>query len=91
MEEKIKDLLEKVRSTMLYFENVNLVINGIEDKNWLAVTLKQRLKEYSNTCLADLLIFSDLCYQLVDCDDPDEMELILEAFTQMDEADNEEI
>lgn len=88
MNNTIKLLYDKTRSTMMDFEEVNKTINSIEDKNLLNIKLKERLKDYSNTCLSDLLIFNDFLYQLIDTADTDEMELILQEF-MLDGGDDE--
>jgi len=87
MEEKIKKLYSMVSSVMLQFDEVNKAINSIEDNNAFNILLKSRLKEYSNSALSSLLVFSDLTYQLLDTCDSDEMELILRAFDEFDEEE----
>jgi hypothetical protein len=85
MNEQIKILSEKLRSSMLDFEKINEVINGIPDKNIINIKLKQRLKEYSNQCLSDLLIFSDVVYQLLESSDNEEMHMLLEILDGADD------
>lgn len=87
MTHQIKKLYSNVNSTIQDFERIKELINSIKDDNTFNVMLKSKLKKYSNTCLADFLIFSDLIYQLLDTCNTDEMELILQAFS---EADDEE-
>lgn len=84
MKEKIKLLYEKTRSQMLEFEEVKKLINSIGDKNVITIKLKEKLKEYSNTALADLLIFNDMLYQVLEAGD--EIDLIFdELFSEGDD------
>ena len=85
MIDKIKLLYEKVRSSMLSYEEINKIINSINDTNILSVKVKERLKEYSNTVLADMLIFSDVLYQLLEAVDNDEMSLLLDELSGGDD------
>lgn len=86
MKEKIKTLYDKTRSAMMTFEEVNNIINSISDKNFLNTKLKERLKEYSNTCLSDLLIFTDVLYNLLEAGD--EIDLIFnDLFSEADDED----
>ncbi|MCB9207568.1 MAG: hypothetical protein H6611_09735 [Ignavibacteriales bacterium] len=85
MIDKIKLLYEKVRSSMFSYEEVNKLINSIDDKNIVTVKVKERLNEYSNTVLADMLIFSDVLYQLLEAGDNDEMRLLLDGLSGGDD------
>lgn len=87
MKDKIKILYYKTRSVMMTFDDVNNIINSISDKSFLNTKLKERLKEYSNTCLSDLFIFTDVLYNLLEAGD--EIDLIFDDL--FSEADDEDI
>jgi hypothetical protein len=87
MEEKIKVLYESLRSQMLAFEQIGKTINEIEDKNIVHVKLKESLKGYSNNILSEMLFFSDYLFRLSEVCDPDDMELILQEFMEVDDEE----
>lgn len=76
MKEKIKVLYENTSSTMMQFEEIKNLINSISDKNILSIKLKEKLKQLANTTLADLLIFNDMLYQVLEAGD--EIDLIFD-------------
>ena len=64
----------------------DFLMKKIEDSDQEILLLKERLKEYANTCLSDMLIFSDFLYQLLEAGD--EIDLIFdELFSEAEDED----
>lgn len=81
--ENIKQLYEDSRQLLINTEPVNDKLNGIRNPQ-----LKETLKEYLHTVQSDLLILTDLLFELITCEDESEIEFLIEANKDINELVN---
>lgn len=81
--ENIKQLYEDSRQLLLSTEPLNEKLTGIRNPQ-----LRETLKEYLQTVQSDLLILTDLLFELITCEDESEIEFLIEANKDINELVN---
>jgi len=78
--ENIKQLYEHSRQLLINTETLNEKLTGI-----IHPQLKETLKEYLHTVQSDLLILTDLLFELFNCEDETEIESLIETNRDINE------
>jgi len=83
-EKIILELYESTRCLLLSTENIGNIINELKN-----VKLKNHLSEYLNTAVADLMILSDLIFEISSCLDEDDIAYLLNCADNSDSLTDE--
>lgn len=81
--ENIKQLYEDSRQLLLNTEPLTEKLTGIRNPQ-----LKEALKEYIYTVQNDLLILTDLLFELFNCEDESEIKFLIETNRDINELVN---
>lgn len=76
----------EVRKLAFGLEKAKEIISSIKEDNVTSVRLKHITRKYFNVCLTDLLVLTDLCYELLECTCESEVE---ETLRQFEEAEDD--
>lgn len=81
--ENIKQLYEDCRELLINTEPLNEKLNNLRNSK-----LKETLKEYLHTVQSDLMILTDLLFELITCEDESEIEFLINTNRDINELVN---
>lgn len=81
MNKQLEYIQEKVRTSMIQFEEIRTAIEEISETNIVESRVKNKLREFSSSILADMLICTDFLFELQGAFDVDEFCMIVDDFS----------
>ena len=78
MREEYLELFEDTRSLLIQLDLINSKINNLRADDFTKLKVKEYLKQLSNNCSAEFLVFNDFLFELSQIESSSELETLIE-------------